>query len=88
RPEFALGTYYEVTSDVQHGDHVHTYKQHALKGEMIFMEYYVDGQLRSRTEHPGGYGFEYSGVEKEFRDGKLVSITVYKDGKVVSEEKY
>jgi len=81
------GTSYEMICNIDWIDR-EIYKEHAHAGKIIFVEHYIDGQLRKRTEHPSGYGTRYSGVEKRFHDGKLVSTTVYKDGKVVSEEKH
>jgi hypothetical protein len=66
------GSYYEITWEIQYGSGINTHKEHAVRGQMIFTEYYINGQLHSRTE---------------FSEGKIISKTLFKNGKVVSEEK-
>jgi hypothetical protein len=81
------GTSYEIICNID-SIRRETRKEQASAGKIIFAEDYIDGQLCRRTEHPSGYGFEYSGVEKVYRHGKLVSTTVYKNGKVISKENH
>ncbi len=83
------GTYYEITWDAQWGKgELYTYKEHALKGKITFTEMYIDGQLYSRDEFEDGHIYPFTGVKKTYRNGKLIQKTIYRDGEVVSEEKY
>jgi len=67
------GSYYEITWEVRYGSGINAHKEHVVKGKMIFTEYYINGQLYSRTD---------------FGEGKTIPKSKFKDGNTVSEKKY
>ena len=75
-------TYYEITWEVRDRGKLYTYKEHAVEGKISFDEAYINGQLYSRRVYTNGH------VEKRYHEGKLIRMTVYENGEVVSEEKY
>ena len=80
--------YYILTWDVQWGEEPPlSHKEHATKGKVIFVEDYVEGQLSLRVEYHDGYARPGSRAEKRYRSGRLVSVTEYRNGREVSEEK-
>lgn len=66
-------SYYEITWEVRYGSSIDNYKEHVAKGKMIFTEYYINGQLHSRTD---------------FGEGEAIPKSKFKDGNAVSKEKY
>ncbi len=80
------GNSYKVTCKIQFHSKLETYIEHVAQDRMVFTELYIDGQLRSRCEYSNGNSYPFSGLAKEYRDGKLVSITEYKGGEVISEK--
>ncbi len=66
------GTYYEVVCEIRYDGEIDTYKEHVLRGQMIFTERYVNGKFYSRND---------------FGDGKTISKSKFKDSNAFSEDK-
>ena len=62
------------------------HKEHATEGKVVFVEEYVDQQMQTRIEYPDGLQYQDTRVEKQYRDGRLLSTTEYRNGQKISQE--
>lgn len=78
--------FYIVTWGLQWGDGpMQTYKEQAMAGKVVFVESYIDDELKTRIEYSDGYANPDSRVEKEYSGGNVLSVTTYRNGEVVAE---
>jgi len=83
----SLESFYILTWAVQWGDGpVRSHKEHATKGKVIFVEEYINGELTTRIEYPGGLGRADTRIEKRYENGRLTSIRRYRNGREVTTD--
>jgi hypothetical protein len=78
--------YYILTWGLQwDNEPMQTHKEQAMKGEVKYVESYVDDVLQTRIEYPDGYANPDSRVEKAYLNGDMRSVITYRNGEVVDE---
>jgi hypothetical protein len=65
------GTYYEISWNFQFESGIDTYKEHVIRGKMLFTEHYINGQLFSRKDFGEGKAIPKS------KDDNNVSVQKY-----------
>ncbi|MHC4644943.1 MAG: hypothetical protein ACYTBJ_05545 [Planctomycetota bacterium] len=63
-----------------------THTESAIKGNVIYVEYYEDDQLVTRTEYPKGLQYPGTRIVKQYQAGRPLCTTEYKNGQEVTAD--